>query len=606
MAITFPTNGLVNGQVYEPPGLPGVKYTYNAVKQVWVGAQAGTGTSVSNYVLPTAGVGTGGTLGGVKVDGSSVTINSGVISAATGGPIAVLDFDTNPLDPPWTTSASLPALTIKTAVGATVTRVAGSTPGRYLVTFTLTRPNANYVAIVTLGWNASHSPPDTWRDNASYYILNQTAANFEIYVNDENLASARPMDTDNIGVAVFDATSVGGGGGSASASAGDSSVFAWVNFNGITAPPTIRGAFNVGSVKKIDNGNYEISFGNQLPDSNYAVLVSTNNGDAGDGWALLDTATVAPTRTLFRIGTGKQPGSGYRDREFVNVVVYRGSGGIGYTGSSSTGGGTGYNGSVGYTGSRGFLGYTGSAGVDGYTGSAGIGYTGSASTVGGYTGSVGYSGSVGYTGSAGYSGSAGIGYTGSASTVGGYTGSVGYTGSAGYSGSAGIGYTGSASTVGGYTGSVGYSGSAGYTGSVGYSGSIGYTGSIGLGSRATVTVTTVSVANSASTTASITGFKGYNLYKVYSSHAAWIRIYTTIAARTSDSSRLQGTDPTPDVGIVAEVITISAGQTITLAPAVLGFNDESPASDIIPIAVTNLSAATVAITVTLTLVQTEI
>jgi hypothetical protein len=114
------------------------------------------------------------------------------------------------------------------------------------------------------------------------------------------------------------------------------------------------------------------------------------------------------------------------------------------------------------------------------------------------------------------------------------------------------------------------------------------------------------VANSASTTASITGFKGYNLYKVYSSHAAWIRIYTTVAARTSDISRAQGTDPTPDVGIVTEVIAISAGQTITLAPAVLGFNDESPASNIIPIAVTNLSGASATITVTLTLVQTEI
>jgi hypothetical protein len=203
MAIAFPTNPSP-GDVYEPPGLPGVKYTYNDAKQVWVGAQTGTvSSSVSNYVLPTAGVGTGGTLGGVKVDGSSVTINSGVISAATGGPIAVLDFDTNPLDPPWTTSASLPALTIKTAVGATVTRVAGSTPGRYLVTFTLTRPNANYVAIVTLGYNSTHSPPDTWRDNASYYILNQTATSFEVYVNDENLTSPRPMDTDNIGIVVF-------------------------------------------------------------------------------------------------------------------------------------------------------------------------------------------------------------------------------------------------------------------------------------------------------------------------------------------------------------------------------------------------------------------
>jgi hypothetical protein len=133
----------------------------------------------------------------------------------------------------------------------------------------------------------------------------------------------------------------------------------------------------------------------------------------------------------------------------------------------------------------------------------------------------------------------------------------------------------------------------------------GYTGSSGLVSRSTATVTTASVANAASTTASITGFKGYNLYKVYSSHAAWIRFYTNVAARTTDSSRTQGTDPTPDVGIVTEVITSAAGQTVTLAPAVLGFNDENPVTTAIPIAVTNLSGSAVAITVTITLVQTE-
>ena len=39
-----------------------------------------SGTSV--YTLPTAGVGTGGTLGGVKVDGTTITVTNGVISAA--------------------------------------------------------------------------------------------------------------------------------------------------------------------------------------------------------------------------------------------------------------------------------------------------------------------------------------------------------------------------------------------------------------------------------------------------------------------------------------------------------------------------------------------
>jgi len=160
------------------------------------------GGITTGYSLPTAST---TLLGGVKVDGTTISISSGVISVSSPstGPIAVLNFDTNPLAPPWTTDPALPALTVKIARGATVARVAGSSPGRYLVTFTTARADASYVAIVTMGWNASHSPPDTLRDNASYYILNQTATSFEVYVNDTHLPSPQPMDTDNIGIVVF-------------------------------------------------------------------------------------------------------------------------------------------------------------------------------------------------------------------------------------------------------------------------------------------------------------------------------------------------------------------------------------------------------------------
>ena len=40
--------------------------------------------ALQNYVLPAAGVGVGGTLGGVRVDGTTITISSGVISASPG------------------------------------------------------------------------------------------------------------------------------------------------------------------------------------------------------------------------------------------------------------------------------------------------------------------------------------------------------------------------------------------------------------------------------------------------------------------------------------------------------------------------------------------
>jgi hypothetical protein len=203
-----------------------------------------------------------------------------------------------------------------------------------------------------------------------------------------------------------------------------------------------------------------------------------------------------------------------------------------------------------------------------------VGYTGSSSGGGnGYTGSIGGNG---YTGSIG-----GNGYTGSIGDTG-YTGSIGDTG-----------YTGSGAT--GFTGSIG---GTGYTGSSSSGGS-------GLTSRTTANVTTASLADQASGTYSITGFIGYGLYKIQTSAAAWVVVYDSTAARTADASRDQNTDPTPGSGVIAEAIT-TGSQTIKLSPGTIGFSDESPATDAIPIKVTNLSGGSITITVTLTLVCLEV
>ena len=61
------------------------------------------------YTLPTAGVGAGGNLGGVKVDGTSITITNGIISStstASGSSIS-LDGSTNNRSYGWTGSTSL-------------------------------------------------------------------------------------------------------------------------------------------------------------------------------------------------------------------------------------------------------------------------------------------------------------------------------------------------------------------------------------------------------------------------------------------------------------------------------------------------------------------
>ena len=71
---TLPTAGVGAGGA-----LGGVK-----VDGTTININNGVISGANTYTLPTAGVGTGGALGGVKVDGSTITITNGVISSAAG------------------------------------------------------------------------------------------------------------------------------------------------------------------------------------------------------------------------------------------------------------------------------------------------------------------------------------------------------------------------------------------------------------------------------------------------------------------------------------------------------------------------------------------
>lgn len=273
--------------------------------------------------------------------------------------------------------------------------------------------------------------------------------------------------------------------------------------------------------------------------------------------------SIIPSAALsFDIGTTTTYWrTGYFSAVVANYVVD-------YLGNSLVGG------TAGYTGSKGG-GYVGSSGLKGDPGSPG-GYTGSAGPFVAYVGSQGAAGSPG-----------------------GYMGSRGYNGSQGYAGSTGQGFIGSR----GYAGSFGFAGSQGF---IGYTGSpgTGGGGGVGLTSRQILSGATGSLANGASGTFTITGYKSYALLKVQTSAAAWVRIYSSSAAQTSDASRTSFTEPLPGSGIIAEVITVAAA-TQLITPAALGFNDDSPATSTIYLRVTNQSGSTAAITVTLTALQLE-
>ena len=126
----------------------------------------------------------------------------------------------------------------------------------------------------------------------------------------------------------------------------------------------------------------------------------------------------------------------------------------------------------------------------------------------------------------------------------------------------------------------------------------------GLSSRTSVSGTTASLADAATGNLTITGYKGYFLYKIETSAAAWVRIYTDGASRTSDAGRSELTDPTPGSGVIAEVITTGA-QTILISPGAMGFSNETVPSTNIELAVTNKSGGATTVSVTLTILQIE-
>ena len=129
-------------------------------------------------------------------------------------------------------------------------------------------------------------------------------------------------------------------------------------------------------------------------------------------------------------------------------------------------------------------------------------------------------------------------------------------------------------------------------------------GGLGLTSRKTVSTTTSVLSPGSTATTFITGEKGYILYKLTASTSSWIRLYSSNAARASDSTRSINTDPLPSSGVIAEFITTSTAP-ILVSPGVFGFNDETSPTTSIPISVTNQSNSTVAVTVSLVIVQLE-
>ena len=114
--------------------------------------------------------------------------------------------------------------------------------------------------------------------------------------------------------------------------------------------------------------------------------------------------------------------------------------------------------------------------------------------------------------------------------------------------------------------------------------------------------TTASLGADVTAELNITGYKAYSLFKVTTDAEAWVRVYVDDASRDADATRSEGEDPTPGSGVISEVRT-SGAESILISPGIMGFNNDSPRTDTIYLAVTNRSGAATTITVTLTALQ---
>ena len=92
-----------------------------------------------------------------------------------------------------------------------------------------------------------------------------------------------------------------------------------------------------------------------------------------------------------------------------------------------------------------------------------------------------------------------------------------------------------------------------------------------LSTRAALSGASSSLADGATGPINITGYKSYMLMKIQTSAAAWVRIYTSEAARLADASRAEGTDPVPGAGVIAEVVHDDG--SMMRAPALREFAD---------------------------------
>ena len=122
----------------------------------------------------------------------------------------------------------------------------------------------------------------------------------------------------------------------------------------------------------------------------------------------------------------------------------------------------------------------------------------------------------------------------------------------------------------------------------------------GSGIREDVTFTSGSIFANANVSGTVSISSRYQLLQITTNYPCRVRLYTSTAKRDADLTRLIGTDPEGNHGLLFEFISSTELLSADLSPLVDGFADTAA----IPYSLTNLSGATQTISVTLNHVKT--
>jgi hypothetical protein len=108
------------------------------------------------------------------------------------------------------------------------------------------------------------------------------------------------------------------------ASAGQSSVQAWVNFDGTTATPsTIRASFNVSSVTRNATGDYTVNFATALVDANYIRVGYADFPNSGSSRVVFNAEGDIKTTSACQCRVIRASSDAAQNAKEINVAFFR-------------------------------------------------------------------------------------------------------------------------------------------------------------------------------------------------------------------------------------------------------------------------------------------